>query len=90
VLKLGTGVAVSIVDLAEICRKITGSTARVLPDDGRVRPASSEVQVLLSDPRGAADAIGWRPTTTLLDGLTKAASWLSTSAALTRAGDYHR
>jgi hypothetical protein len=50
--QLGTGVAVSIGDLVEIGRKITGSTARVVTDDGRVRPASSEVQVLLSDPCG--------------------------------------
>ena len=89
-MQLGTGVTVSIRDLVEIGRKITGSTARVVTDDDRVRPASSEVQVLLSDPRGAADAIGWRPTTTPVDGLTKTASWLSTSPALTRAGEYHR
>jgi hypothetical protein len=65
--ELGTGVAVSIGDLVEICRKITDSTARVAPDDGRVRPATSEVQVLLSDPRWSANAIGLRPTTTLCE-----------------------
>ena len=33
-----------------MCLEITGSTAEVVTDEDRIRPAGSEVEVLLSDP----------------------------------------
>lgn len=77
VVQLGTGTAVSIGELVETCQRVLGTSAEVTTDEERVRPAGSEVEVLLSDPSLAASRIGWRPTTSLEDGLERTATWLS-------------
>lgn len=89
-IQLGTGVAVSIGDVVELCRNVTGSEALVVTDDQRVRPEASEVQVLLSDPAEALDRLGWKPTTDLASGLSRTAEWLKGSEMLDRSAHYHR
>lgn len=91
VIQLGTGTAVSIGELVDICREITGSKASVVADDDRVRPDASEVQVLLSDPSGAFESLGWAPSTSLADGLRKTADWIAGSPTwLSAASRYQR
>ena len=75
-IQLGTGISVSIGEVVELCRDITGSSAVVTVDDERIRPAASEVQVLLSDPTRAGEVLGWSPQTDLRSGLEHLASWL--------------
>ena len=75
-IQLGTGTSVSIGEVVELCRDITGSSAVVTVDDERIRPAASEVQVLLSDPTRAGEVLGWSPRTDLRSGLELLASWL--------------
>jgi UDP-glucose 4-epimerase len=75
-IQLGTGTSVSIGEVVELCRDITGSSAVVTVDDERIRPATSEVQVLLSDPTRAGEVLGWSPRTDLRSGLEHLASWL--------------
>ena len=75
-IQLGTGTSVSIGEVVELCRDITGSSAVVAVDDERIRPATSEVQVLLSDPTRAGEVLGWSPRTDLRSGLEHLASWL--------------
>ena len=75
-IQLGTGTSVSIGEVVELCRDITGSSAVVTVDDERIRPAMSEVQVLLSDPTRASEVLGWSPRTDLRSGLERLASWL--------------
>ncbi len=50
VVQLGTGRTVSIGEVVDIARRITGSKAEVVVEDERVRPSGSEVEILLSDP----------------------------------------
>lgn len=90
VIQLGTGVAPSIGELVDLCREVTGSHAAIVTDDKRVRPESSEVRVLLSDPTATLDKLGWKPTVDLVAGLGRTAEWLSGSATLERATHYHR
>ena len=90
VIQLGTGQAVSVGELVEICRSITGSTARVVASDERVRPEASEVQVLLSDPTRAGARLGWSPTTSLQQGLQLTAQWVAQDLNIESAGRYHR
>ena len=75
-IQLGTGTSVSIGEVVELCRDITGSSAVVTVDDERIRPVASEVQVLLSDPTKASEVLGWSPRTDLRSGLERFATWL--------------
>jgi NAD dependent epimerase/dehydratase len=89
-IQLGTGRTVSVAEVVELCRRVTGSTARIVTDEQRLRPAGSEVQVLLSDPTRAAAELGWRPTVSLEDGLAATAAWLEPRVDPTTAGRYSR
>ncbi len=76
VVQLGTGTAVSIGEVVDRCREVTGSDATVVTDTDRVRPSASEVDVLVSDPSRAREVLGWKPTVSLTEGLAALARWL--------------
>lgn len=78
VVQLGTGRDVSIGDIVKLCAKVTGCTADVVSEGVRIRPERSEVMLLLSDPTQAKEEIGWEPTVTLEEGLSRTAEWLRT------------
>jgi nucleoside-diphosphate-sugar epimerase len=89
-IQLGTGAAVSVGELVELCKEVTGMDAHVVTDDERVRPLASEVQVLLSDPRRAREILGWSPRTELRSGLRAVADWLTDRTDPSFAARYHR
>ena len=89
-IQLGTGRTVSVGEVVEMCRQVTGSSARIVTDEQRIRPQGSEVQVLLSDPTRAAEVLGWHPTVSLEEGLTRTADWLRPRVDPRTAGSYHR
>ena len=89
-IQLGTGRTVSVGEVVDICRKITGSDAEIVTDSDRLRPEASEVQVLLSDPARAAAELGWTPVVGLEDGLTMTAEWLRPRVDPRTASRYHR
>lgn len=90
VVQLGTGQAVSIGELFSLCCRVVGVEADVVTDSERVRPAASEVEVLLSDPSRAKHELGWRASRTLEDGLAETARWLAPRVDADRAARYHR
>jgi NAD dependent epimerase/dehydratase len=90
VVHLGTGRDVSIGELVEACRAVTGSRARVEVEDERLRPERSEVQRLLSDPSRAAQLLGWAPRTSLEEGLRRTADWLSARGVDARAASRYQ
>jgi UDP-glucose 4-epimerase len=90
VVQLGTGTSVSIGELVELAKELTGSSAEVLEDAQRVRPERSEVQVLLSDPTRAELELGWRPKVTLADGLRETVDWLQKNSITSDVQRYHR
>ncbi len=90
VVQLGTGRTVTIGEVFEACRTVTGSTASPATDAVRVRPDRSEVQVLLSDPSRAAKVLDWRPNVSLEDGLRATADWMRDRVDATAAAHYHR
>ncbi len=78
VVQLGTGVTVSVGDVVELCRQVTGrEDAEVIVADERVRPEGSEVEVLLSDPEIARGRLGWTPTVDLEEGLRATTAWIA-------------
>ena len=90
VVQLGTGRDVSIGELVELCRTVTGSTARIIQEDVRVRPPNSEVERLLSSSERARERLGWQPTVSLEDGLARTADWLRGRVDARSAAVYHR
>lgn len=71
----GTGTAVSIGEIVEKVRRLTGSRKPVEVEEARVRPEHSEVQQLVADTRRLATATGWRPQVTLDEGLAQTVAW---------------
>lgn len=76
VIQLGTGQDVSIGELVELARQVTGSNAEIVTDEVRIRPEASEVMHLLSDPSQALEELGWSPQVGLEDGLRQSAEWI--------------
>lgn len=76
VIHLGSGQAYSVGEMFELACRVLGVSAEVEVDAARVRPAASEVQVLLSDPSRAQEQLGWKAATSLEDGLRATATWL--------------
>jgi NAD dependent epimerase/dehydratase len=91
VVQLGTGTTVSIGELVELCQRVVGTSVDVTTDEERVRPARSEVEVLLSDPSRAAERIEWTPTVDLEEGLRRVVAWLKQRGLdADKARHYHR
>lgn len=76
-LNIGSGVEISIGDLFEAIRDTMGSSAGVEPDDGRLRPTSSEVFRLLCDGGKLAALTGHAPSVSLRDGLERTVAWFT-------------
>ena len=91
VVHLGTGTTVSIGDLVALCQQVVGTTVEVTTDEQRLRPAGSEVDVLLSDPSLAQQRLGWAPRVGLEQGILETARWLEARGLSAReAARYHR
>ena len=75
-LQLGTGRSESIGDIVELARTVCSSDAKIVTEDGRIRPDGSEVMILESDPSLAQSLLGWKPVVTLEDGLAKTRDWI--------------
>jgi NAD dependent epimerase/dehydratase len=76
VVQLGTGRAVSVGELFAAACAALGVEARAVEDTQRLRPGTSEVMVLLSDPAKAKRLLGWDARVPLQDGLLQTASWI--------------
>jgi NAD dependent epimerase/dehydratase len=87
-MQLGTGYDVSIGDIVEMVGEILGRPLDVEFDADRVRPASSEVERLISSPALAAELTGWRPEVELREGLARTIEWMSAHAARYRTDHY--
>jgi UDP-glucose 4-epimerase len=74
-IQLGTGRSHAIGELFEMACRLVGTNARAIEDPERLRPDDSEVLVLESDPSRAAELLGWRPATSLEEGLRRTVEW---------------
>ncbi|MDP6351393.1 MAG: SDR family NAD(P)-dependent oxidoreductase [Alphaproteobacteria bacterium] len=71
----GTGIAVTIADMAAAVRRLTGTNKPIESESARLRPTDSEVRALLADSTRLADATGWRAETPLDAGLAHTIEW---------------
>jgi NAD dependent epimerase/dehydratase len=79
VFNAGSGSSVSIGELATTILELLGSSAAVVEDPDRVRPAASEVGELLADTTALREATGWEPTVELRSGLRPTCDWVAES-----------
>jgi len=87
-IQLGTGRDISIGELAELAMSVLGIQARVISQGERLRPPTSEVERLVSDPSMAADLLGWKPMVSLEEGIGRTADWLRKHIDLYKADQY--
>jgi len=92
VINIGTGIETSIGDLAKkiitIVNKSGDKGISILSEDSRKRPEKSEVNRLLADISKAKKLIGWKPKTSLDEGLKVTVEWISKSIENYRPGKY--
>jgi len=71
----GSGIAVSVAEMIELVRRITGCAKPLITEDSRLRPPNSEVFTLLADAGRLTAASGWRPLVPLAEGLARTVAW---------------
>lgn len=76
-INIGSGVEISIGDLAARIITLIGRPVRVVAEPDRLRPPRSEVERLLADNRKAKELVGWEPQVGLEDGLRVTIDWIS-------------
>jgi UDP-glucose 4-epimerase len=72
VFNVGTGTATTILDLAKRLQRLSGSPA----DPLHAAPRAGDIRKSLADPR-KLEALGWKPKTSLDDGLRATLAWLA-------------
>jgi nucleoside-diphosphate-sugar epimerase len=87
-IQLGVGEAVSIGEIVERVAALLGRELVVETDKERIRPARSEVQLLLSDPSRARELMGWAPSLDLEEGLSRTIAWIEANRVRFRVGHY--
>jgi NAD dependent epimerase/dehydratase len=87
-IQLGTGQAVSVGEIVELVGEIMGKELHPVLDEARVRPANSEVELLLSEPARARELLGWEPQVALREGLEQTIEWIGLNARRYRADEY--
>lgn len=71
----GSGSGVTIAALVDLIRSETGTNKPITTDERRIRPQKSEVRELIADSRLFIETTGWRPATTLAQGIAHTVSW---------------
>jgi NAD dependent epimerase/dehydratase len=88
VMNLGTGVDITIGELARIIIEQIGRPIEVVVDPNRLRPNKSEVRRLLSDYGKAQERLGWQPQVSFEQGLRQTIAWLADHLDRYRVGVY--
>lgn len=79
VINLGTGVEVSIGELAQRVLGQLGKDVPIVIDSERLRPPDSEVERLVAGTAKAGKLLGWQPAVDLDEGLGRTIEWLTGS-----------
>lgn len=88
-ISFGSGVEISIGDLATLIGKIVGKSPEITEDKQRLRPSKSEVERLLADNTLAADLLGWSPKIDLQTGLEHTIEWFRGNTHLYQTNKYN-
>jgi NAD dependent epimerase/dehydratase len=75
-LNLGTGLEISVADLADRLVEMTGFQGTIVSTEERLRPPDSEVERLVADASRARRLLGWEPEVDLTTGLERTVEWV--------------
>jgi dTDP-glucose 4,6-dehydratase len=89
VINLGTGIEVSIAEVAERVLRLLDRDVPVSLDEARLRPPDSEVERLIADPGKAKRLLGWEPELDLDEGLRRTIDWITGSLGSYKASIYN-
>ena len=87
-INIGSNIEISIGDLIEKIKSITGKEVEVKTEEVRVRPKKSEVLRLCADNSKARELLGWEPKTSLDEGLKSTIAWISENIELYKSEMY--
>ncbi|MCD4781602.1 MAG: NAD-dependent 4,6-dehydratase LegB [Candidatus Omnitrophica bacterium] len=76
-LNIARGEDITVGDLAQEVIRLTGSGAKIVCDQQRLRPERSEVMRLCGDNKKIKELTGWSPSTSLQEGLKQTIEWFS-------------
>jgi nucleoside-diphosphate-sugar epimerase len=88
VINLGSGIEISIRDLAIAIGKLLGKQLILETDSQRLRPQKSEVNRLCANAAKAAELFAWKPKTALDEGLRETIEWLKRNPLADRSDRY--
>lgn len=83
-INIGSGREISMSDLAAMIISLIDAQARVVSDDGRIRPKDSEVERLLCNKDLITQLTGWEPETSLEEGISRTVEWFREPGNLAR------
>ncbi len=84
---IGSGTEISIGSLAKLLMELTGTEVEISSEGIRKRPDKSEVERLVCDNRLIKEITGWKPETTLREGLLNTIEWFKDKENLKRYKD---
>jgi NAD dependent epimerase/dehydratase len=87
-INLGTGVTISIGDLAQKILAMMGKQLRIVSVAQRTRPENSEVFMLHASNQKAYEWIGWSPRVSLEEGLKCTIAWITSHLEIYQSGQY--
>ena len=87
-INLGSGLEISIGELARFIAKLMHKEIAIRQDAQRLRPAQSEVERLCADHTLAHDLLGWQPRFSLEQGLSLSIDWFKENLGKYRTDAY--
>ncbi|MFA4884186.1 MAG: GDP-mannose 4,6-dehydratase [Candidatus Margulisiibacteriota bacterium] len=88
VFNIGSGQGITIGDLAKKILELTGSQAKIISDEVRIRPEKSEVKQLLCDYTKAKNLFGYQPRYSLESGLKETIEFVRENLNIYRPEEY--
>jgi NAD dependent epimerase/dehydratase len=88
VINLGNGQGISIGELAHVIMDVTSRHVPIKCDVDRVRPAASEVQLLIAKTDRAREVLGWEPQVSLKEGIQNVVDYVGQNLSSYRASSY--
>lgn len=87
-INLGNDATITIGELCDKIFYILGKSPKIVTESQRMRPEKSEVLKLQASYKKAHRLIGWKPKTSLDDGLRKTIEWISNHLMLYQPNEY--